>query len=94
MGLKVKGGMWCDFCQRPVAGQKSTKKFLKLAGMVASGGMYAPTRGTSIAQPAGARFGRSIKPRPRKPVGTRQVCGPLVVPLPGHRRSPVLPAAT
>jgi hypothetical protein len=40
MGLKVKGGMWCDSCQRSVAGQKSTKKVAKLSGMLLTGGLY------------------------------------------------------
>jgi hypothetical protein len=26
MGVKTKGGMWCDYCARPVAGQKSTHR--------------------------------------------------------------------
>jgi len=43
MGLKVKGGMWCDSCQRPVAGQKSTAKIAKLSATVASGGTYTGT---------------------------------------------------
>ena len=26
MGMKSQGGMWCDYCQRPVAGQKATSR--------------------------------------------------------------------
>jgi hypothetical protein len=33
--------MWCDYCQRPVAGQKSTQKFAKLTATVLTGGGYA-----------------------------------------------------
>ena len=38
MGVKVKGGMWCDTCQRPVAGQKSTKKVASLSTMLLTAG--------------------------------------------------------
>ena len=34
--------MWCDYCQRPVAGQKHTKKVAKLSAVVFSGGLYTP----------------------------------------------------
>jgi hypothetical protein len=27
MGQKTKGGMWCQYCQRPVLGVKSTARF-------------------------------------------------------------------
>lgn len=40
MGVKVKGGMWCNRCQRPVAGQKSTRKLASVLGAVASAGLY------------------------------------------------------
>jgi hypothetical protein len=40
MGLKVRGGMWCDTCQKPVAGQKSTAKVAKLTATVMTGGTY------------------------------------------------------
>jgi hypothetical protein len=26
MGQRTKGGMWCDYCQRPVAGEKTTHR--------------------------------------------------------------------
>src|SRR5947209_2209445 len=42
MGVKVKGGMWCGTCERPVAGQKSTKKVASLGKLVGTGGMYVP----------------------------------------------------
>lgn len=45
MGLKVKGGMYCDSCKRPVAGQKSTKKVAKLGATLLSGGLYTPFPG-------------------------------------------------
>lgn len=45
MGHAVKGGMWCDQCQRPVAAQKTThgvRNFLAAT-------LYAPTAGGSLA---------------------------------------------
>lgn len=44
MGVKVKGNMWCDQCQRSVAGQKSTHR---LRGVVST--VTAPvTAGASL----------------------------------------------
>ena len=67
MGLKVKGGMWCDTCQKPVAGQKSTAKVAKLGATalgypIAPGTYHCPTCGSPVRrvfsdQQAQQRFG-------------------------------------
>jgi hypothetical protein len=45
MGVKTKAGMWCDYCVRPVAGQKTTHRARNtVAGMFALG-----TGGLSLA---------------------------------------------
>ncbi len=44
MGMKVKGGMWCDYCGRPVAAQKSTHRFRN----VSAGVLALPTAGLSL----------------------------------------------
>jgi predicted RNA-binding Zn-ribbon protein involved in translation (DUF1610 family) len=43
MGLKLKSGMWCDYCARPVAGHKTTKKMAGLGWMLI-GGLEPPGR--------------------------------------------------
>lgn len=45
MSVKVKGGMWCDSCQKPVAGQKSTRKAFQTMATVGTAGAYIPTPG-------------------------------------------------
>jgi hypothetical protein len=37
MGVKTRGGMWCDHCQRPVAGQRSTHPLRTIAFATALG---------------------------------------------------------
>lgn len=38
--MKVKPGMWCDTCQKPVAGQKTTRKAVAFGKLLATGGAY------------------------------------------------------
>lgn len=44
MGVRVKAGMWCDLCKKPVAGQKSGRR---VRGTV-SGLLAIPTGGLSL----------------------------------------------
>jgi hypothetical protein len=37
MGVKTQGGMWCNNCQQPVAGQKTTHRFRNLASFATLG---------------------------------------------------------
>lgn len=67
MGVKVKGGMWCDTCQKAVAGQKSTAKVAKVGATVLSGGLYpalpggyhCPTCGSPVRRLSSARASTS-----------------------------------
>src|SRR5688500_7035503 len=51
MGTKAKAGMWCDYCQEPVAGQKGTHRARGVAVAVTA----LPTAGLSLlgAKPEG-----------------------------------------
>jgi hypothetical protein len=62
MSVKVKGGMWCDRCRRPVAGQKSTHKAFKAMGTIASGGLYPPVPGLYHCPSCGS----TVRPAPRQ----------------------------
>lgn len=44
MGVKVKAGMWCEYCVRPVAGQKSTHRLRNGVAAV----LAAPTGGAAL----------------------------------------------
>jgi hypothetical protein len=59
LGVKVKGGMWCPSCERPVAGQKSTQKVAKLSGALTG---YIPTPGDYHCPHCGSR----VRPLPAK----------------------------
>jgi hypothetical protein len=71
VGLKVKPGMWCDLCQRPVAGQKTTKKAAAFGKLLATGGAY-----TDLPQPyhcptCGSPVRRLPRPPKARPAATR-----------------------
>jgi predicted RNA-binding Zn-ribbon protein involved in translation (DUF1610 family) len=63
MGVKVKGNMYCDACQRPVAGQKSTHRLRNTAAVIT-----APVTGG--ASMAGAASGKWHCPNCGGPVKT------------------------
>ena len=62
MGQKTKGGMWCDYCQRPVMGVKNTHRmrntisivampatqFVSAAGLKRDMSWICPTCGSSV----------------------------------------------
>ncbi len=47
MGQKVKGGLWCDACARPVAGIKTRHRMRNLASNMFSGPAAGLLLGTS-----------------------------------------------
>lgn len=47
MGQKVKGGLWCDACARPVAGIKTRHRMRNLASNLFSGPAAGLLLGTS-----------------------------------------------
>jgi hypothetical protein len=71
VGLKVKPGMWCDTCQKPVAGQKTTRKAAAFGKLLATGGAYTDLPQGYHCPTCGSPVRRLSRPRRATPTATR-----------------------
>ena len=91
MGQQTKGGMWCDYCNRPVLAVKNThrmRNIVSVALMPATG--FMSTAGLKVQGYRCPNCGSSVSYRWGRPQNTGPPTGPIVQAAPTTRSAPVV----